>query len=94
MTQRDAGFREGAGAGTRSGSFLSRYHELKKGLKDNGMLVDTFVSIGLERTTAGQFSAGLTAGGVEGDDIDDWRDDDTLDKSNDNQFTRDMWENN
>jgi hypothetical protein len=90
MTQRTAGFREGHGSGTRAGTFYNAYSELRKGLQDGGEMVDTFTSLGLARTSLGQFGAGLSAGGVEQDDKDDWDDDDDLVKAS---FQRDMWDN-
>lgn len=90
MTQTTAAFREARGAGTRTGAFYRLYTSLRDGLQEGEEMVDTFVSLGLGRTTLGALGKGLTSGGIEDDDRDDWEDDDTLVRP---KFTTGMWDN-
>jgi len=90
LTQRTAGFTIGE-TDTRAGAFRSQYYYLRDELQDGGAMVDMLVSIGLDRTTSTKLSSGLTAGHIDVDERDDYRDDEDIISPT---FKTDMWDNN
>lgn len=91
LTQPTSGFRGEHGADTRTGGFRTLYYSLRRDLEQGGGLVDALVSLGLSYSDVWDSGSGLTAGGIEYDEHEDWIDDDTLIKP---KFELDMWENN
>lgn len=89
LTQRTAGFRVGE-SDTKTGAFRQIYHELRNELRDGGEAVEALVGIGLERTTTARLSAGLSAGHIDEDERDDYRDDTDIVQP---LFQGDMWDN-
>lgn len=90
-TQRTAGFRGERGADTKMGAYRSLFYNLKDDLLgDDADFIDALVAVGLEKEAASQLGRGLSAGGVEDDEHDDWDEDTTLFKPT---FQRDMWDN-
>jgi hypothetical protein len=90
LTQRTSGFSAGE-TDTRAGAFRSQYYYLRDELQAGGALVDMLINVGEERSTTSALSAGLTAGHIEEDERDDYRDDDDLISP---VFQTDMWDNN
>jgi hypothetical protein len=90
LTQRSAGFRAQGGADTRTGAFRSLYHYLRDEIRSGGALVDSLIDAGLERSSTGSLAAGLTAGHIDEDERDDYRDDDDIIQP---LFQSDMWDN-
>lgn len=78
------------GASTPAGTFRDQYWQLRDDLRDGGDLVDALIALGLDRASAGQMGRGLTGGGIEDSEHDDWLDDDSR---TGNLFRRDMWDN-
>ena len=90
LVERTSGFRAERGADTKTGAFRTRYYGLRDDLADGEEFVDALVALGMARTTTGNLSAGLSAGGILSADLDDQEDDTDLIQP---MFKKSMWNN-